>query len=373
MSSIPQSDVSPQEPQDHIKIIRAKHDASTRWFITARQSAQDSELSFLARGILWYLLSKPDNWEIRPEDIQREGNIGRDATKNAIKELQKRGYLTEQKRYKDHSGHWAWTPMVLHEIPPSTENTSMESPSTELPSTVDQSLVNRQRLTSDLKTVDIHNTETKDREQKTEEQKTKSSSSLSSTRLESSPPPKNDDDDFLQSIEQIIQSATKDNSNGHHQEAPSSALQEKDTPPNAGPPPPARPVSEPPHVRVVSYYRGKRANQSAVSEAEVQAIIADVGTYNANNCIAAVDQSVAYLEAQGDKLFSWSYVHRTLVNKWGEELATADKLPQSEEDRRAAYRRYQNFEFLAWCTKCGGVGHAADGCQERGNNLQESA
>ncbi|WP_432475323.1 hypothetical protein ACRRRS_22045 (plasmid) [Brucella anthropi] len=55
--------------------------------------ANDSALSFEARGLLIYLLAKPDNWQVQIKDIQREGQIGRDKAYKLLRELKDRGYI----------------------------------------------------------------------------------------------------------------------------------------------------------------------------------------------------------------------------------------------------------------------------------------
>jgi len=57
-----------------------------------RQAVQDQRLSFRARGILAYLLSKPDGWVVSMKDIQNNGLEGRDAIRKCMKELKENGY-----------------------------------------------------------------------------------------------------------------------------------------------------------------------------------------------------------------------------------------------------------------------------------------
>lgn len=53
---------------------------------------EDKRLSWRARGILCYLLSKPDGWKANPRDIEKRGPEGRDAVRKAMAELQAAGY-----------------------------------------------------------------------------------------------------------------------------------------------------------------------------------------------------------------------------------------------------------------------------------------
>ena len=80
------------------------------WFQISRQLAQDPRLSFEHRGLMLYLLSKPDNWTVTVLDIQREGNMGKDKAYRLLKELQAFGYiLYEHDRGPDGSfvgGHY---------------------------------------------------------------------------------------------------------------------------------------------------------------------------------------------------------------------------------------------------------------------------
>lgn len=58
--------------------------------------AEDERLRFEARGVLCYLLAKPHDWKVRPADLQRSGNIGRDKVYRILNELIKAGYLVRE-------------------------------------------------------------------------------------------------------------------------------------------------------------------------------------------------------------------------------------------------------------------------------------
>lgn len=82
-------------------IIRARHDKDDPYFRLRRATAQDVQLSWAARGIIAYVLSKPDNWEVRVEDLIEQGDLGRNAIYRILGELQRLGYIH---RYKERLG-----------------------------------------------------------------------------------------------------------------------------------------------------------------------------------------------------------------------------------------------------------------------------
>lgn len=55
---------------------------------------EDNRLSFEARGVLCYLLAKPNNWQIQITDLQKQGGFGRDKAYKILKELRSVGYLS---------------------------------------------------------------------------------------------------------------------------------------------------------------------------------------------------------------------------------------------------------------------------------------
>lgn len=83
-------------------------------------TAQDGKrngggLTFEARGVMAYLLSKPDDWIIQIEDLMAEGGIGRDKVKNILKELRDAKYLLTEMRH-DENGRFVGKTERLHEV-----------------------------------------------------------------------------------------------------------------------------------------------------------------------------------------------------------------------------------------------------------------
>lgn len=73
---------------------------------------EDSGLSYRARGVLCWLLAKPDDWTTNSEVIAEAGTEGRDAVRTALKELLAAGYLT-RRREQLPDGRWATITDVL--------------------------------------------------------------------------------------------------------------------------------------------------------------------------------------------------------------------------------------------------------------------
>ncbi|MGF0173145.1 hypothetical protein ACQF36_22380 [Streptomyces sp. Marseille-Q5077] len=65
---------------------------STGFTVLPTATLEDSRLSFRARGILAFLIAKPDSWRVRAESIAAAGKEGVEAVKTALRELKDHGY-----------------------------------------------------------------------------------------------------------------------------------------------------------------------------------------------------------------------------------------------------------------------------------------
>lgn len=113
-----------------------------------RETLNDARLSFRARGVLGWLLDKPDDWTTSAERVSAAGTEGRDAIRTALTELEVLGYLRRSKWRDATTGKWC-ADWAIFERPDSTEpapGTSAGNP------TWDQGGLpapdNQQRLTS---------------------------------------------------------------------------------------------------------------------------------------------------------------------------------------------------------------------------------
>lgn len=91
------------------RLHRKRHNFS----IIDNQAAEDKTLSWKARGILWYLLTKPDNWKVRISDlVAKSDKDGRDSVKAGFKELEQAGYAIRN-RTRNEQGQFEWVTEVF--------------------------------------------------------------------------------------------------------------------------------------------------------------------------------------------------------------------------------------------------------------------
>lgn len=72
-----------------VKVRRQRVDPFSR---VPHAVLEDERLSWRAKGIMAYLLGRPDDWIIRMRDIQNRSKEGRDAIRSAMQELKRAGY-----------------------------------------------------------------------------------------------------------------------------------------------------------------------------------------------------------------------------------------------------------------------------------------
>lgn len=118
-----------------MSIIRAPRPESN-FYVLDKKISEDRRLSWAARGILIFLLGKPDNWKVSIQALINEtSESGRPMMETAlyavIHELLGVGYL---QRKKHGSGHIDY---FVHEIPvppePKPENPNLDNPNLENP------------------------------------------------------------------------------------------------------------------------------------------------------------------------------------------------------------------------------------------------
>lgn len=64
-----------------------------RFVVIDQRAIEDTRLSWAARGLLGYLLSRPDDWKVLINDLRKRGDLGRDGVYRLLKELRVAGYV----------------------------------------------------------------------------------------------------------------------------------------------------------------------------------------------------------------------------------------------------------------------------------------
>lgn len=142
--------------------------ASRNFTMICNQVYTDNQLSFQAMGMLSYLLSKPDDWEIRVAHLEKVTSgsakkTGRDGVYKILKELIERGFCV---RHKESDGS-TWYEVSDYPKSLIRESRITEKPDTEKPDTPNTTLLN-----TDLKpSTDLTNisSESKDSDSSIEE------------------------------------------------------------------------------------------------------------------------------------------------------------------------------------------------------------
>jgi hypothetical protein len=94
-----------------MSIIRVKKDKN--YFAASNEPFNDKRLSWEARGVMGYLLSKPDEWQVRFNDLVNQGPAKRTKLRRIFKELEEFGYL-ERERIQREDGTIDWE-SIVHE------------------------------------------------------------------------------------------------------------------------------------------------------------------------------------------------------------------------------------------------------------------
>lgn len=79
-----------------MSIIRVKKNKENLYVMVDKEMIEDYRLTWKARGLLCYLLSKPNDWKIYVSELTKHAKDGRDSTNSAINELIKQKYIDRE-------------------------------------------------------------------------------------------------------------------------------------------------------------------------------------------------------------------------------------------------------------------------------------
>ena len=116
--------------------------------IISNKHLNDFNLSFKAKGILTYLLSKPDDWTLYVTQLIKSSREGREAVYSGINELVQAGYIIKQQK-RNHAGQMAGIEYLVIENPGDKPDTG--NPDTGNPDTVKGELLKTDTINNGLK------------------------------------------------------------------------------------------------------------------------------------------------------------------------------------------------------------------------------
>jgi uncharacterized phage protein (TIGR02220 family) len=140
-----------------MSIIRLKNRA--KWVVIDKKPIEDENLSWQAKGILTYLLSKPDDWQVHINQLSGASKNGRDSTRKTIHELVDTGYIVRN-QVRNEKGHLVGWEYLVSEEPtgekvrlernkPETGKPTSDKPISENPTSENRTLLSNELLSKD--------------------------------------------------------------------------------------------------------------------------------------------------------------------------------------------------------------------------------
>ncbi|MEA3243874.1 MAG: hypothetical protein U9Q19_10635 [Pseudomonadota bacterium] len=133
-------------------IIRAPR--RHRFVIIDQRAVEDTSLSWAARGMLGYLLSRPDDWKVLVNDLRKRGDLGRDGIYRLLRELRNTGYMRFVRK-RDRQGRIRGGTYIVREIAasphtgfPDTDQPNKAVPYTAYPKALPTTDVDLRRTTT---------------------------------------------------------------------------------------------------------------------------------------------------------------------------------------------------------------------------------
>jgi len=98
-------------------IVRVQKDKDNPYVMIDKRIFQDKRLSLKAKGLMGYLLCKPDNWQVQLGELVSGSTDGVTAVRSTLKELEKFGYAEYAKIKDDKTGKFQGSEWIIYERP----------------------------------------------------------------------------------------------------------------------------------------------------------------------------------------------------------------------------------------------------------------
>lgn len=126
-------------------IVRIKKNSN--FVVMDKTPLNDKRLSWKAKGIMAYMLSKPDDWTFYLDEIATHSTDGMSSFRSGFNELKKLGYI-QRVQSRDETGKFNWETIVYEQ--PVTENPQVDIPQVEKPHMENRNLLNNELTKNEL-------------------------------------------------------------------------------------------------------------------------------------------------------------------------------------------------------------------------------
>ena len=108
----------------------------------------DSKISLKGKGIMLYMLSKPENWKYNPKEIAKNSKDGLDSVYSGIKELIEAGYVSRVRHSDGTVDYFVFEDVEENDIIDFSkkENPNRENPNREIPDVYKRKNTNKERI-----------------------------------------------------------------------------------------------------------------------------------------------------------------------------------------------------------------------------------
>ena len=108
----------------------------------------NSRISLKAKGIMLYMLSKPENWKYNPKEITKNSKDGLDSVYSGIKELIEAGYISRTRHSDGTVDYFVFEDVEENDIVDFSkkENPNRENPNRENPDVYKRKNTNKERI-----------------------------------------------------------------------------------------------------------------------------------------------------------------------------------------------------------------------------------
>ena len=96
--------------------IRVSKNKDNPYVMINKVAIEDTNLSWKAKGIFAYLMSKPDDWKCQKEDLVKNSSDGEASVRSGLRELRKYGYLIKRSIKNEKNVIVEWEE-ILFEVP----------------------------------------------------------------------------------------------------------------------------------------------------------------------------------------------------------------------------------------------------------------